>query len=253
MASTKKLEANRRNSELSTGPNNTDKTKLNATKHGILSGGGVIDEVDGEDARELFDVLKAEMWHGMAPIGFVEEDLVYRMVETRWRQRRLRNWEANIIQIQVDDVKDRWENPSKQRKLSESVTEWNHTSTAHLGAYQLYKESADEFEQVINWLGSDVSLSKLPHSYTLVQFAEKELKVDVPDVLGTNYQMTDDGGLKPEYDSKQVQKVIDATCEAMEFTGIDFRARFEGFLTKPLFIFEPNKNDNCAVTIRVNC
>jgi hypothetical protein len=157
MASTKKLEANRRNSELSTGPNNTDKTKLNATKHGILSGGGVIDEVDGEDARELFDVLKAEMWHGMVPIGFVEEDLVYRMVETRWRQRRLRNWEANLIQIQVDDVKDRWENPSKKRRLPESVTERNHTSTAHLGAYELYKESADEFEHVINRLGSGVS------------------------------------------------------------------------------------------------
>ena len=103
-----------------------------------------------------------------------------------------------------------------------------------MGAYELYKESADEFEHVINWLGSDVSLSKLPHSYTLVQLAEKELKVDVPDVLGTNYQLTDDGGLKSEYDSKQVQKVIDATCKTLEFTGVNFRAKFEDFLTKTL-------------------
>ena len=234
MASTKKLKANRRNSKLSTGPNKTDKTRLNATKHGILSGGGVIDGVDGEDARELFDDLKAEMWHGMAPIGFVEEDLVYQMVETRWRRRRLRNWEANLIQIQVDDVKDRWENPSTKRRLPESVTERVRTSTAHLGAYELYKETADEFEHTINWLGSGGSLSKLPNSYILIQFAEKELKVDVPDVLGTSCQKMDDDGLKAEYDSKQVQQVIDATCETMGLTDINFRAKFEDFLTRTL-------------------
>ena len=76
MASKKKIQANRSNAEFSTGPKNTDKTRLNATKHGILSGGGVIEEVDGEDAQNYFDALVAEMWQATAPIGFLEEDLV---------------------------------------------------------------------------------------------------------------------------------------------------------------------------------
>ena len=76
MASKKKIQANRSNAELSTRPKNTDKTRLNATKHGILSGGGVIEEVDGEDAQNYFDELVAEMWQATAPIGFLEEDLV---------------------------------------------------------------------------------------------------------------------------------------------------------------------------------
>ena len=76
MTSKKKIQANRSNSELSTGPKNTDKTRLNAAKHGILSGGGVIEEIDGEDAQNYFDELVAEMWQATAPIGFLEEDLV---------------------------------------------------------------------------------------------------------------------------------------------------------------------------------
>jgi len=234
MASTKKLESNRRNSKLSTGPNKTDRTRLNATNHGILSGGGVIDEVDGEDARELFEDLKAKMWHGMAPKGFVEEDVVYQMVETKWRRRRLRNWETNLIQVQVSDVKDRWENPSKTRRLPESVTARVMASTAHLGAYELYKETAGEFEDIIGWLVSGVPLSKLPISYVLIQYAEKELKVDVQDILGPGSHMADDSLLKTEYDSEQVQLVIDASCKTLGFNEIDLRAKFEGFLTKAL-------------------
>ena len=76
MTSKKKIQVNRSNAELSTGPQNTDKTRLNATKHGILSGGGVIEEIDGEDAQNYFDELVAEMWQATAPIGFLEEDLV---------------------------------------------------------------------------------------------------------------------------------------------------------------------------------
>jgi len=113
MTSKKKLLANRRNAEHSTGPINTETTRLNATKHGILSGGGVIEEIDGENATDLFEELITEMWCAMAPVGFLEEDLVYQLVEVKWRRRRLRNWEANLIRIQVDDVRDRWENPTK--------------------------------------------------------------------------------------------------------------------------------------------
>ena len=61
MESAKKLIANRQNAQLSTGPKDTAVTRLNATKHGILCGGGVIEAVDGEDTQELFEELKAQM------------------------------------------------------------------------------------------------------------------------------------------------------------------------------------------------
>jgi len=108
------------------------------------------------------------------------------------------------------------------------------TSTAHFGSYEFYKERADEFEEVIDWLGAGEALSKLPKSYLLIQFAAMDLKVDVSDVLGTSYLTIDDGGLKAEYDSKQVQQVIEVTCETMGITDINFRIIFEDFLTNSL-------------------
>jgi hypothetical protein len=78
MEYTKKIEANRRNAQLSTGPKNTDGTRWNAARHGVLSGGGVIEVIDGADARELHEELRTRLWEGLSPVGFVEEDLVTR-------------------------------------------------------------------------------------------------------------------------------------------------------------------------------
>ena len=68
MVSTKKLAANRNNAQLSTGPKDTSTTRLNATRHGILSDGGVIETVDGENAKELFEELETQMCQALAPL-----------------------------------------------------------------------------------------------------------------------------------------------------------------------------------------
>jgi len=113
MTSKKKILANRQNLETSMGPDNTDNTRLDATKHWILSGWGVIEKINGKNTRELFEELNSDMWQAMDSIGFVEEKLVYQLVELTWRRRRLRNWEAKLVRMHVEDVKVRWENPIK--------------------------------------------------------------------------------------------------------------------------------------------
>ena len=228
MTSKKKLQANRSNAKLSTGPKNTDKTRLNATKHGILSGGGVIEEIDGENARNLFDELVAEMWQAMAPIGFLEEDLVYQMVEIKWRHRRLKNWDANLIQIQVDDVKDQWENPKNKWRLPKSITQRSQSGRTDLAMFNTCKEVADEGEDTLKSLASGVSLSNLADSVAVINFAQGELKVDIAAILGVDYVIYEDEGYSPS----QVRHVIDASCEVTGLTKADFRTKFAEHLER---------------------
>ena len=226
MTSKKKIQANRSNAELSTGPKNTDKTRLNATKHGILSGGRVIEEIDGEEAQNYFDELVAEMWQAMAPLGFLEEDLVYRMVDIKWRQRRLRNWEANLIQIQVDDVKDQWENSKTKWRLPKSVTQRSQSGRTDLAMFNTCKAVADEREDTLKALGSGVSLSKLADSVSVINLAHEVLKVDIAATLGVDYAIYED----ERYSPNQVRQVIDASCEFTGLTESDFRTKFEVYL-----------------------
>ena len=74
--SLRKVEANRRNAQRSTGPRTEEgknRSRLNAFKHGILASALLITEWEGaEDAGE-FDELVAALRLDLAPEGTLEE------------------------------------------------------------------------------------------------------------------------------------------------------------------------------------
>ena len=150
------------------------------------------------------------------------------MVDIKWRQRRLKNWEANLIQIQVDDVKDQWENPKNKWRLPKSVTRRTQSGRTDLAMFNTCKYVADEREDTLKALASGVSLSKLADSVSVINFAQGELKVDIAAILGVDYAIYEDEGYSPN----QVRQVIDASCEVTGLTKADFRTNFAEYLER---------------------
>jgi hypothetical protein len=96
MTSEKQIRANRRNAQKSTGPK-TDEGKAevrgNALKHGLLSQDALLPIEDEAAFIELSERLRSEA----QPVGELENMLVERIIDARWRLRRLVRVEAGIF------------------------------------------------------------------------------------------------------------------------------------------------------------
>lgn len=96
MATTKQIEANRRNSKKSTGPKTPAgkaKVSSNAVTHGLLAQGVLLPDEDAEAFLVFADDLLADL----KPDGAVERLLAEQIVDLGWRLRRLRRIEAGLI------------------------------------------------------------------------------------------------------------------------------------------------------------
>ena len=97
---TKKLAANRRNAQLSTGPKTEagkNHSRLNALKHGVLASALLVTKGGGaEDAAEFEELLHA-LNRDLAPVGRLEEMMVEKIAVCSWRQKRALRYEALMI------------------------------------------------------------------------------------------------------------------------------------------------------------
>jgi hypothetical protein len=98
--SQRKVEANRRNAQLSTGPKTQEgkcQSRLNALKHSILASDLLITEGQGaEDGAKFYELLDA-LRSDLAPVGALEEILVERIAVSLWRQKRAHRCEAGLV------------------------------------------------------------------------------------------------------------------------------------------------------------
>lgn len=100
MTSKKQEEANRRNSQKSTGPK-TPKgkavVKYNAMKHGILARETLLADESKGDLNTLGHSLRSQL----QPKGELERLLVDRIISTFWRLRRLQRVEADLLDVGI--------------------------------------------------------------------------------------------------------------------------------------------------------
>jgi hypothetical protein len=97
--SDQKMAANRSNARLSTGPKSStgkQKSKLNATKHGVYATSPVI---WGED-QGLYDSIKLEQYKTFHPKTFIEKALVDQLVNELWTLKRLARAEQGYLSEQ---------------------------------------------------------------------------------------------------------------------------------------------------------
>ena len=95
MVSRKQLEANRRNSQRSTGPRTAvgkRRSSMNALKHGLSSQEIVIFD---EDPLE-FEGLRAALEEAFQPVDAFERELVDQLAGLFWRLRRIPKLEAEF-------------------------------------------------------------------------------------------------------------------------------------------------------------
>jgi len=104
-ASEKSRASNRRNARRSTGPRTAEGkavTRMNAVKHGILSGAVVVRGLRIQEQEGEFKELREQCWQCLAPVGRVEQMLVDRIVTAQWRLRRALMAETGEIVLSVD-------------------------------------------------------------------------------------------------------------------------------------------------------
>ena len=100
--SQRKIDANRRNAQKSTGPRTVRGKKyssLNAAKHGLLSHAVVV--FGNEDPR-AFEELLAALVEALQPGAKAETVVVHEIAEIKWRLRRIPRHEAGRIRQQID-------------------------------------------------------------------------------------------------------------------------------------------------------
>ncbi len=236
------IESNKRNAQGSTGPVDTDKTRFNAVKHGLFSGGGVIEDIDGEDAVLLFEELNESLWNELAPVGFIEGNCVTEMVETQWRLRRLRVWETSRTRYKLGVEKDKWENSEANQNSLEIIFGLSDSDQEIFPTLYRLRESISETETIIKFLHSKRPIIKVPNSEGLIKFIEIKFEVNVKELLGIDGMDENIGKCKTtDYSDTELQKIVDQVCHDMELVPQEFRAGYLEFVQK--------SRDDCLVKL----
>jgi hypothetical protein len=104
--SQRKLEANRRNAQLSTGPRTEEgksQSRQNALKHGILAPALLITKGLGAEDTTQFEELLGGLRLDLKPVGALEGMLVEKIAVCWWRQQRALRCEAGLVRRQFAD------------------------------------------------------------------------------------------------------------------------------------------------------
>lgn len=103
--SAKQLAANRMNARKSTGPRSAAGkavSRMNATRHGILSEQVVASGFMIKESAREFRALHKRFYEDLDPVGPMEEMLVDQIVTTQWRLRRVLRAEKGEVALSVD-------------------------------------------------------------------------------------------------------------------------------------------------------
>jgi len=96
MTSNKQIEANRKNSQKSTGPSSMEGKAIvakNAMRHGILSTQVLVDDDEKELCINFYEMMRGQL----EPRGDFQGFLVDRIISTAWRLRRIVHIETLIL------------------------------------------------------------------------------------------------------------------------------------------------------------
>lgn len=126
MATERQIQANRENAQKSTGPRDTTRTRLNATKTGLFSSETVL--VSGpirEDPEELAD-LREQLLEVLQPANMVEALVADDFVRAAWQLRRYCRYETAMIGLAaagyLSPVTD---HPPSREELAAQLNELN--------------------------------------------------------------------------------------------------------------------------------
>jgi|SRR5215470_6981264 len=115
--SAKKVAANRRNAQHSTGPrtpNGKKAVRLNALRHGLLAKDVVVPTGDALESADEFEQMLTQLLDDLQPVGFLEIACVQRIAVSLWRKRRAIRAEA----AEIDRYRQEAEHTVRHRCLA---------------------------------------------------------------------------------------------------------------------------------------
>ena len=220
MTSQSRMDANRANSSQSTGPRDTERTRFNATRHGILSNETLIRRGEGAEDPKVFEELRRGLYESLAPVGEFEILLVDELVLITWRRRRVVRYETAAI------------------RLSTELAMRNHASRPNLSSSSPASERREEADAILDEFlplievvrrdpqpdDPDVASSFIP----LFEFVDREFDSPVESVLGLS------GGWAngDTYSAADVLKVIQTVVSDAHIELSEFWVRFEADLNR---------------------
>src|SRR5436190_18155641 len=116
MISQKKLEANRRNAQKSTGPKTEEGKAIssqNGLTHGLTSKKCPI--LPGENEQE-YRAFHDAMLRDLKPRGIMQREIVEDLIQVRWKMKRLPQIEAESMRRQQQKLQDNYEQVHKYNK-----------------------------------------------------------------------------------------------------------------------------------------
>lgn len=119
--SDRQREANKRNAQMSKGPNDTSRTRYNATKHGILSTQALIRSGEGKEDLEEFQRISDALRKDLEPHGAVQESIVDELIGVHWRKRRVLAYENAVISKKRDEAVKQWD---QEQPVSMAINRW---------------------------------------------------------------------------------------------------------------------------------
>ena len=122
MSSQRKIEANRRNAQRSTGPKTQAgkaASSRNATRHGLAGNSIVV--LPTEDPDDL-DQLTATITAEFKPAGDTEEFFVHQMIAARWKLLRIQRLEAGAYDEIFEAETDRWTPADPDRRVLDKLS-----------------------------------------------------------------------------------------------------------------------------------
>ena len=99
MATIKQINANKKNALLSKGPK-TDLGKLNSSKNSLKHGLTAKQLVIGENLKE-FEQYRDQMIEALKPVGILQEQVVFKIIDVGFRLRRIGGIEAGIYNQEI--------------------------------------------------------------------------------------------------------------------------------------------------------
>ena len=99
MATTKQINANKKNALLSKGPK-TNLGKLNSSKNSLKHGLTAKQLVIGENLKE-FEQYRDQMIEELKPVGILQEQVVFKIIDVGFRLRRIGGIEAGIYNQEI--------------------------------------------------------------------------------------------------------------------------------------------------------
>ena len=160
MSTPSQLEANRANSQLSTGPKTEagkNAVAQNARRHGLTSAHLVIADRDREDFASMQSSLLADL----APQGEIEHVLFDTILHAQWNTRRCRLLEAGLMIDGIDPLLLE-QNEAKLRQVDRHAR--RHASNFHRALKELRIVQSERAYRTLSLAGANPDRSAAPFS-----------------------------------------------------------------------------------------